>query len=125
MAARKPEEAHRLFAEAFNAQDLERLMTLYEEEAVLVPQPGAQPVKGKQAIREALGNFLALNGKITVETRSAVQAGELALLRGHWELKGTGPEGQPVEMAHDTTEVVRRQRDGSWRYVIDHPFGAD
>jgi hypothetical protein len=27
-------------------------------------------------------------------------------------------------MASSTTEVVRRQPDGSWLYIIDHPFGA-
>jgi len=27
--------------------------------------------------------------------------------------------------AAETAEVARRQADGSWRYVIDHPFGAE
>jgi ketosteroid isomerase-like protein len=30
---------------------------------------------------------------------------------------------EPTE--HSSVEIVRRQRDGTWRYVIDHPFGAD
>jgi ketosteroid isomerase-like protein len=28
-------------------------------------------------------------------------------------------------MAHESTDVARRQPDGSWKFVIDHPFGAD
>ena len=40
MAGSKPENAHRLFAEAFNAGDLESLVALYAPDARLVPQPG-------------------------------------------------------------------------------------
>lgn len=124
MAANRPEEAHRLFAEAFNAGDLEALLALYEPGAKLAPQPG-QVVEGLAAIREALQHLLALEGKMTIETQYAIEAGDITLLRGRWRLTGSGPNGQPVEMQGNSTEVVRRQADGSWLYVIDHPFGAD
>ncbi len=51
--------------------------------------------------------------------------GDLALLHAEWTLKGTGPDGQAVELAGRTSEVVRRQTDGSWRYVIDNPYSVD
>ena len=124
MPARKPEEAHTLFAEAFNAADLDALVALYEPEAVTFDSR-MQLVKGSQAIREALQGFLAWKPQIKLETKSVIQAGELALLRGEWQMKGTGPDGKPVEIAHKSSEVVRRQDDGTWRYIIDHPFGAD
>jgi ketosteroid isomerase-like protein len=51
---------------------------------------------------------------------------ELALLRSQWEMTGRDLSGQPLEPTrHSSTEVVRRQSDGTWRYVIDHPSGAD
>jgi uncharacterized protein (TIGR02246 family) len=122
---RGPVDAHRRFQEAFNAGDLEGLMALYEPDAVLVPQPGAEPVRGAQAIRAALAGFLALKGRLELGTRHVLRHGDIALLRSAWRLKGTGPDGKPVEMAHGSAEVVRRQADGSWRYIIDHPFGSD
>jgi len=125
MAARTPVDAHRLFEKAFNAGDLEGLMALYESDAVVIPQPGAEPIKGTKAIRSALEQFLALKGKVELETKHVVQHGDIALLRSAWRLKGTGPDGKPVEMSHGSAEVVRRQPDGSGRYVIDHPFGSD
>ena len=125
MAARTPTDAHRLFERAFNAGDLEGLMALYESDAVVIPQPGAEPIKGTKAIRSALEQFLALKGKVELETKHVVQHGDIALLRSAWRLKGTGPDGKPVEMSHGSAEVVRRQPDGSGRYVIDHPFGSD
>lgn len=125
MGAKKPEEMHQLFEQGFNAGDVEALLALYEEQALLVPAQGAEPVQGKAAIGEALGRFLALKGQITLQTRTLIEAGEVALLRSAWHLKGTGPDGTPIEMAHGSSEVVRRQADGSWKYLIDHPFGAD
>ena len=124
MAARNPEEFHRLFAEAFSAGNLEALMNLYEPTAKLVSQPG-QPAVSGQAIREGLGGFLALNPTISIETESVVKTEDLALLRSNWTLRGKSPDGKPVEMTHRGAEVVRRQSDGTWRLVIDHPFGAD
>ena len=124
MAERAPVETHVLFQKAFNAGDLSGLMALYEPDAVLIPQPGAQPVRGTQAIRAALEGFLALKGKVELQTRHVVQHGDIALLRSAWRLKGSS-DGKPVEMSHASAEVVRRQPDGSWRYIIDHPFGAD
>jgi uncharacterized protein (TIGR02246 family) len=125
MAERAPVEAHALFQKAFNAGDLQGLMALYEPGAILIPLSGAEPLKGTQAIRSALEGFLALKGKIEMQTKHVVQHGDIALLRGAWRLKGTGPDGAPVEMTHGSAEVVRRQPDGSWRYIIDHPFGSD
>ncbi|HZS33316.1 MAG TPA: SgcJ/EcaC family oxidoreductase [Methylomirabilota bacterium] len=125
MAGREPVEAHTRFREAFNAGDLQALMALYEPDAVLIPQPGAEPVRGLQAIRSALEGFLGLKGRLELETTYVVRHGDVALLRSAWRFRGTGPDGRPVEMAHRSAEVVRRQPDGSWRYVIDHPFGSD
>ncbi len=33
-------------------------------------------------------------------------------------------DGNPVELHGTTSELVRRQPDGTWKYVIDHPFGG-
>jgi uncharacterized protein (TIGR02246 family) len=127
MPANTPEELHRLWAEAYNAGDLEALIELYEAEAVLVPQPGQPPVVGREAIRRALKGFLARKGelKIAIATAFALRGGEVALLRSRWTLEGRGHDGQDVALTHQSAEVARRQADGSWRYLIDNPFGGD
>ncbi len=38
---------------------------------------------------------------------------------------GRGEDGKPVTLASQAKDVVRRQADGSWRYVIDNPFGVE
>ena len=125
MAAGRPEELHRLWAESFNAGDRAGLASLYEPEARIVPRPDQEAVVGIQAVRAVLQDFLSQGGKIEIETRSAIQAGEIALLRSRWRFTGTKPDGTPIDATHSSSEVARRQPDGTWRYLIDQPFGAD
>jgi len=109
------------FEAAFNSRDIEQLMALYEPDCVLVPQPG-QTVAGTAAIREALLGFLAVRGQMKVTSKRVLQSGDIAFVNSHWDLNGTGPDGSAVSMSGDTSEVIRKQSDGTWRYVIDDPF---
>jgi uncharacterized protein (TIGR02246 family) len=123
MTETSPSQIHREFEAAFNAGDEEALLALYEPEAAFVAGPG-QVLTDKDALRAALQQFLALKGQIKLESKFEAQSGDLALLINDWKLTGgTGPDGKPVEMSGRTTEVVRRQPDGRWIYVIDNPFG--
>ena len=125
MPARKPEECDTLLVEAINRGDLEAALALYEPNASFVQDSG-EVITGLGAIRGVMQSFLALKPKFTL-TVKAVQSGDggLALLRAKWSLAGTGPDGKPVTMSGNSTEVVRRQSDGTWRFVIDNPRGAD
>jgi uncharacterized protein (TIGR02246 family) len=123
MPATTPEQVHRLFEEAFNAGDLDGLMELYESDAALIAQPGSV-VYGSEQVRAGLQGFLALKGRITLDTKLVVTVGDLAYLSNTWSLSGTGPDGNPVALGATTAEVARRQADGSWRYVIDNAWGG-
>ena len=123
MQVRNPEDLHRLFAAALNADDLDALMSLYAPDAALVPQPG-QAAIGKAAIREALAGFLVMKPVIALTTRGIVKTADLALLYSSWVLRGTGPDGTPVEMTGRGTEVARRQADGTWRLAPDNPYAV-
>jgi ketosteroid isomerase-like protein len=125
MPVTNPKDLDRVYAEAFNAKDLEGLLSLYEAEAIHVGPLSHQPVQGKAAIREALEHSLAVRGTMTLETTYCYQAGDVALLRSHWRVAGTAPDGRPVEIEGSSSEVARRQANGGWLYVIDHPLGAD
>ena len=124
MAATTPQDVQPQWAKAFNAGDLEGLLALYASDACFVPQPG-QSVKGHKAIREALQNILSLGAKIEIDADDILEADDTALLRGRWHLAGKAPDGQPLDMRGRSCEVVRRQADGGWVYIIDHPYGAD
>lgn len=120
MAAQPARQLHRAFEAAVNAGDIDRLMTLYEPECALLLAPD-QLLNGLEAVREAQLGLLALHGTFQIETRAAVEVGDLALLSGVWTFKGTGADGAPVTLGGVTADVARRQADGSWRYIIDVP----
>jgi ketosteroid isomerase-like protein len=54
-----------------------------------------------------------------------LQASDLALVVGTWSFTGTAPDGEAVKLTGHNADVLRRQADGSWRFVIDNPWGTD
>ncbi len=111
-------DIHRLVQDAFNAGDDEALADLYEDDAAMATPEGIF-VRGRVAIREQWSGFIALGGTIQMVTRHAVIVGDTALLSNDWHFVCPG-----AELSSRTSEVARRQRDGTWKYVIDHPYGG-
>ena len=126
MPAHKPEECDILIEQALKDKDLDAAVALYEPNATLVLDAGEVAI-GKAAIREALKGFFAFDEVRFTREIKAIQssAGDLALLRGAWRATSTGPDGKPVTVTGNNVEVVRRQPDGTWLFVIDNPRGAD
>ncbi len=122
MAANSPQEINGEWVRAFNAADSDALLALYEPGAVFEPEPGTL-VSGPDAIREALGGFLALKGTITLQAKRIVEAGDIALTHDSWSLTGTGPDGSEVNLSGDATTVLRRQSDGTWLFAVDLVHG--
>jgi ketosteroid isomerase-like protein len=58
---------------------------------------------------------------MTATTRHALASGDTALLVIDWTIDATGVDGKPLAVRGTSTDVVRRQADGSWRCIIDNP----
>ena len=78
----------------------------------------------ERAIRAALSEMLAVDGELEMETRYAACCGDIALLSNAWRLTGTDADGAPVELSGQTSEVARRQPNGRWLLIVDHPWGG-
>ncbi len=109
---------HPAVEEGVNSRDLEGLMALYAPDASLV-LPDGSTATGADAIREQLAGLLAMDGRMTVRSRYVIEAGDLAVLSNEW----TYTAGDQT-MGAITAEVARRQPDGGWLYVVDHPFAS-
>jgi uncharacterized protein (TIGR02246 family) len=105
------------------AGDIERVISLYEPDAMFVPQPG-RSIRGEAAIREALRAFIALQPQMTGEIEKVLIAGDTALVCNRWALSGREPDGTAVEMGGTSADVLRRREDGRWRILIDDPWGT-
>ena len=119
-----PEQVLEAVVEGINTGNFELLMSLYEPEAAFATEPG-RLAPGLGGIRDALGGFVALNGKLDLAVSRVLEVGDLALVVGQWSFRGTGPDGKPVQLAARNADVLRRQEDGSWRFVIDNPWGTE
>ena len=105
---------------AVNNGDVDGLVALYETDACLLGPAGEESV-GLDAIRATWEETLAPGGSGTMTTRSVVETGDLAYLSNHWELTIDGA----VVASATTAEIAREQADGSWKYVIDHPYASE
>ena len=118
MSAREPGETSTLFGRYFADGDLDGLMSLYENEAVF---PTARATAtGPDEIRQTLKAYLDSGAKLVFGRSLVFIAGDLALIHSPWTMhKADGSSSEGV-----TAEVVRRQTDGSWKYIIDNPDGS-
>ena len=125
--ANTPEELSRLIGEAITAGDLEAVLSLYEPEATFVMPSalGEGSVTGLAGLREAFSGFLAINPRLTINAEKTILAGDTALVIGNSTLTGRDADGNDIDIAGRFADVVRRQPDGSWLFVIDNPNGSD
>ncbi|RED65927.1 YybH family protein [Cohnella lupini] len=122
MAAHTPIEVLEGIASIFPTADLDKLLSLYEPEAVFVAEPG-KVVKGVEAIREGLGNMLAMGLDFELIPKTVLENGDIALVISKWKM--TKPGTAEVVMEGRSSDVVRRQSDGSWLLLIDNPHGLE
>jgi uncharacterized protein (TIGR02246 family) len=121
--ARTPEDADRLFGERMNAGDLNGLVALYETGATLVRQDDT-PATGRDAIRAELSGILAAKPHIVMNVKTVRRGGNnIAVLYNDWHGSATDQRGKTMQLKGCAVEVVRRQPDGRWLFVVDDPDG--
>lgn len=121
-AAQKPEDCSRLFAGCLNAADVEGVLALYEERGCYVLRDGV--ATGAAAIRPVVEGLIASGSRLACNMKRVVRAGEgLALLYNDWRLTVGGDDDLSIERSGKALGLVRRQADGTWRFVIDDPYG--
>lgn len=120
MAARTPEDCDRLFGEGINAGDAGAVAALYEKDAVLLLD-GEEHV-GADAIRAVIEAWIATRPEVETRVTRVLRAGDdLAVLYNDWRAVIVGADGKRSEGAGKAIELVRRQGDGTWKFVVDDP----
>lgn len=101
-----PQDLERLLVSRQNTGDVDGMTALFEPDAVI--DYDGRLVRGHEAIRGLHAELVATGRKFTLgEQRPPLICGDLALTSTRL------PDGDV------TTEVARRQDDGSWLWVID------
>ena len=116
---KRAEDAHATLAAAFNTGDVETVLSMYDYDGIIVPEPG-KPVSGKAKFEEAIKAILSVKGRMEIKTVYCLQAGDVAVGRSEWNIT----DGTEVKVSAKGIELMKQQPDGSWKIVIDHAFGA-
>jgi uncharacterized protein (TIGR02246 family) len=109
------------FVAAANAGNVDGVIAVYAKDAALLP-PNLPPQKGRDAIHSFWGGFLnAYTARFEVGTDTIEGRGDLAYNRGHYRFtavpKAKGAPGVADEGKF--VEILKKQPDGSWKYVVD------
>ncbi|WJF89473.1 DUF4440 domain-containing protein [Paraburkholderia bonniea] len=116
-----PQQFTSTFVAAMNSGNLDGLLSLYANDALVVTD--GIPLHGTEKIRENLVQFKSLGGVLESRDLYVLQHDDIALLRAHWRILDR-KERQKVLAEGESNEVLKRQPDGRWVYLIDHPYGA-
>jgi len=107
--ALNPSEISPLFVEYINSGNLEGIVSLFEENA-MVATSSSTFATGKEEIRTYFTQLLSHNPQFdTLHHQPAIVNGDIALTSTR------------VPNAFITVEVSRKQSDGSWLWFIDQP----
>lgn len=101
---------------AFAAGNIDGVLDTYGPAAVVVAEP-ERPVSGESELREMFAGFIASGVNFTYGAHEVVVAGDTGLHLMSWT--APGPDGPMTALS---AAVLRRQADGNWKMVIDHPF---
>jgi len=112
------------FDAAFNAGDLERVLSLFTDDATMRMTDGEVVVGNPVALRDRLGALLSMKPHIRNTVRRSIVSGDIALVLMDWELSLTVPDGTRKTETGTATQVMQRQQGGAWRLKISNPLGV-
>jgi uncharacterized protein (TIGR02246 family) len=105
------------FVKHLNAGELEAIVELYEPDARFVDRSG-NTLFGRELIRPALARLIESKTRLQSRVVKATSIDDVALLYTDFQGTTVDPSGQTVESVFRAIEVLRRQKDGTWKLII-------
>lgn len=113
-----PEEVVDGFGAALRAGDIEAATKLFSREGCFVT-PDSTVIRGRAPIRDFLPQLVEMAGDLTIEQRTMLTAGDVAIGSESWRLR-LGP-GESVVRTTRATIVLARV-EGIWRIAVVDPW---
>ncbi len=110
------------FHEAAPSMDVEKLVSHYASDVLLLP-PGGKRLQGTEAARDFLAGFAAMPGaKARFEEPRLIEVargGDLGYTLGDAVFSFDSPHGNTLVQRVREFHLWKKQDDGSWKIVID------
>ena len=109
------------WAKAAAAKDVEQTIAYYSDDAIVLP-PNATSAATKEAIRNVWKDMFASPSLVISWQPTRVQvgkSGEMAWVRGRYELTKNDASGKPIDDRGKYLEVWEKQTDGNWKCAAD------
>lgn len=107
---------------AFNRKDIEAVLACYEDDAVVVVEPG-KLTSGKENLRKFFEKIFEFDGVAQQEKVKVIESGNIALFISKWRLSSKMSKEETITKEFYATSVLRKNERGAWRLLIDNPFG--
>jgi uncharacterized protein (TIGR02246 family) len=124
MAGASPQATDALMGQAISERDVDAVLELFEADGVFIDADSGVAVRGHEQIRAALVTLFESQPRLEGLPPTVFVAGDIALVISRWTLELSGVDGEVSRQSGTATDVMRRQPDGTWRYVIDNPQGV-
>lgn len=109
------------WSRAASAGNVDAILNYWSDDAVVLT-PGAPELRGKAALRSFLEQSMKAPGfHIEWEPVEASLSadGSMGYLIERTRMRMNGPDGKPVEQSFRGVTIWRKQKDGSWKNVVD------
>ena len=106
------------FDTAFNSKNVAAIAALYAEDAIVMPAPAGQTVKGRQAAADFFGGLIqagVIEHALTM--KEAVVSETLATQAGKWSAAMIGEDGVKQQFGGNVHVVFQKHADGHWLAV--------
>jgi uncharacterized protein (TIGR02246 family) len=120
MFAENPEHVVELLDKAFNEGDLTTVLSLYEDDAIVITEPG-KSVRGKEELKKFFELVMQSGSSAKQLQTHVIEADGVALFLSRWTLEFK--DSSIPSRTFTATTVFRRQQDGGWKALIDNSFG--
>jgi uncharacterized protein (TIGR02246 family) len=116
-------DVHPAYQKAFNAGDIDATVACYESQGCFVSKSG-RIARGAAELREVYRITFSNKPQMKFDIRKVITAGDdLALVIVGWT--SVLSSGESKVLSGTATDIVRRQADGTWKLVLDNPYGIE
>ncbi len=107
---------------AFSYNDVEKIMSCYEPNAVIVFEPES-PISDANVLKKMFTEMTKVNPIFTYGEHEVFIKGDIAIHINPWEMTGEAPDGTKIKESGLSLAVLRKQENGEWLMIIDNPHG--